>query len=268
MQAHDLAVRLELALSAAREAGQLAMNYYRRSNYQIELKHDASPVTRADREAEQLLRARIEARFPLDAILGEEFGSRDGTSGFRWILDPIDGTKAFICGVPLWGTLVGVEFETHSRLGVIYLPALDECVYAAEGTGAWYTVAGAPPQPARVSAKTRISDGLFCTSEYATFVRTNRLPAYEQLNAACWQARTWGDCYGYALVATGRAEIMVDPKMNVWDCAALQPILEAAGGTFTDWQGQRTIHGAEALATNGHVLEETLAITRQFPRQA
>lgn len=263
MNAHDLSDRLKLALIVAREAGDITLRYFCQDNFQIELKSDSSPVTVADRQAELHLRHKISAAFPQDGILGEEFSETPGSSGFRWILDPIDGTKSFISGVPLYGTLIGVEFEAKSVVGVIHIPGLDECVYAAAGQGAWYIRHGAAPRPAKVSNKRRLAESLFCTSEVKTFVNAGRTDAYQQMQAATWLTRTWGDCYGYLLVATGRAEVMIDPKMNVWDCAALQPVMEEAGGTFTDWQGNRTIHAGEAIATNGHVLEEVLAITRK-----
>lgn len=264
MTPDDLLARQALALDAAREAGEITLGYFQRGNFSVEIKPDASPVTIADRQAEEHLRQRIAAAFPRDAILGEELPERPGTSGFRWILDPIDGTKSFISGVPLYGTLIGVEHSGRSAVGVIRIPALDECVYASAGQGAWHVAAGAAPTPARVSAKDRLAAGLFCTSAVRTFDATGRRAAYEQLEAACWLTRTWGDCYGYLLVATGRAEVMVDPQMHVWDCAALQPILEEAGGTFTDFAGTPTIHAGEAVATNGRVLAEVLAITRRF----
>lgn len=266
MTTDDLIARQTLALEAAREAGDLTLRYFQRDNFSVELKADASPVTIADRQAEIHLRERITAAFPADAILGEELPERPGTSGFRWILDPIDGTKSFISGVPLYGTLIGVEHQGRSVVGVIRIPALDECVYAAAGQGAWYTAGDAEPLAARVSSKDKLSAGLFCTSAVKTFEKQGRLPAYNRLQAAAWLTRTWGDCYGYLLVATGRAEVMVDPQMNVWDCAALQPVLEEAGGTFTDWSGTPTIHAGEAIATNGRVLDEVLAITREYPR--
>ncbi|HWB10752.1 MAG TPA: histidinol-phosphatase [Pirellulales bacterium] len=263
----DYSARLELALSAAREAGELTLRYFQEDNYAVELKRDQSPVTIADRQAEQLLRERIAAAFPADAIVGEEFPDRPGDSGYRWILDPIDGTKSFISGVPLYGALVGVEFDGQSVAGVIHIPALAETAYAAKGKGAWFARGDRPAVPARVSRTGRLADCLFCTSEIKSFARSGRRAAFEQFDAACRLVRTWGDCYGYLLVATGRADVMVDPLMNVWDCAALQPILEEAGGTFTDWQGHPTIYGGEAVATNGLVLDEALAIARRFPRE-
>lgn len=262
----NLTSRLELALAAAREAGAITLKYFRESNYAVELKQDRSPVTIADREAEQHLRQRITAAFPADAIVGEEFPERPGDSGYRWILDPIDGTKSFISGVPLYGALIGVEFDQRSVVGVIHVPALAETAYAVKGQGAWLVRGGGSPAPARVSRTGRLADALFCTSEVKTFTRTGRRQAFDEFDGACRLTRTWGDCYGYLLVASGRADVMVDPMMNVWDCAALQPVIEEAGGTFTDWQGQPTIHGGEAIATNGVLFGEVVSIARRFPR--
>ena len=257
----NIEARLRFAVAAARDAGQHTLKYFQRPGLKVDLKSDASPVTIADREAEQMLRAKIESEFSQDAILGEEFEEKPGSSGYRWILDPIDGTKSFISGVPLYGTLVGVEHGGRGIVGVAYFPALHECIYAGLGLGAWYEHDG-PPQPARVSSRDRLADCLFCTSEVASFTRRGSAEAFERLQAAARLTRTWGDCYGYMLVATGRAELMVDPMMSVWDAAALQPILEEAGGTFTDWRGTPTIHNKEGIATNGRILDEVLAITR------
>ena len=262
MDASQLARRLEIGLAAAREAGRLTLGYFNRPDLLVERKADASPVTIADRQAEQLLRDRLSAAVPDDGILGEEFGEQPGTSGCRWILDPIDGTKSFIHGVPLYGTLVGLECEGRCPLGIIVVPALDECVYAASGSGAWYVRGDRSPQRARVSDKATLADSLFCTSETRSFDQRGAAGAYQRLNAAAGLSRTWGDCYGYLLVATGRAEVMVDPIMNVWDAAAIQPIIEEAGGTFTDWQGRPTIHSGEGLATNGRLLAEVLPLLR------
>jgi histidinol phosphatase-like enzyme (inositol monophosphatase family) len=262
MSSAEITARLELALAAARDAGQLTLRFFQQDDLQVELKRDATPVTIADRQAEQLLRQRIAGRFAQDAVVGEEFGESSGTSGFRWLLDPIDGTKSFISGVPLYGTLVGVEHEQRGVAGVIYIPALEECVWAGAGGGAWYAKGAAAPRPAKVSARRRLADSLFCTSEIATFGQAGRQEAYQRLQAAARLSRTWGDCYGYLLVATGRAELMVDPRMSVWDAAALAPILQEAGGTFTDWQGLPTIYSGDGIATNGLILEEVLAITR------
>ncbi len=254
--------RWEVARKIAREAGDITLRYFGQDNFEVEWKPDASPVTVADREAEKHLRQRIAEHFPQDAILGEELGEQEGTSGFRWILDPIDGTKSFIYGVPLYGTLIGVEFDERSVAGVIHIPGLDETVSAAVGAGAWYSRGSAAPRKTNVSKTKSLSEGLFCTSDVKGFGERGSADVYERLQASSKFCRTWGDCYGYLLIATGRAELMVDPRMHVWDCAALQPVLEEAGGTFTDWAGTPTIYGAEGIATNGLVLEEALALIR------
>jgi histidinol-phosphatase len=256
----ELRPRLDLAIAAAREAGQVTLQYFRRDDLDVQLKQDDTPVTAADRRAEEHLRQRIAAAFPQDGILGEEAAEQPGSSGFRWIVDPIDGTKSFIHGVPLYSTLVGLECEGQSVLGVIRIPVLDECVYAARGLGAWYLHAQESPRPARVSSRQPLGKALFVTSEVINFDRTGRRASYDRLQAACRLTRTWGDGYGYLMVATGRAEVMVDPIMALWDAAALLPVLEEAGGTFTDWRGERTIHGGEGVATNGVVLDGVLRL--------
>jgi histidinol-phosphatase len=258
--------RLLLAIEAGKEAGRLTLRYFQQDDLLVERKSDASPVTIADRSAEQLLRERIAAALPRDGILGEEFGTSSGTSGFNWILDPIDGTKSFISGVPLYGTMVAVEHEGRALAGFVFFPGLDEGVHAAVGQGAWQWRGNEPPRRASVSQKSKLAEGLFVTSQVDTFAKRNAEKAFESLQQAAYLTRTWGDCYGYFLVATGRAELMVDPILNVWDAAAVQPIVEEAGGTFTDWQGNATIHAGEAIATNGRVLKEVLAIVQGFPR--
>lgn len=254
--------RLELALAAGREAAQITLRYFQQDNFAVELKADASPVTVADREAEQHLRSRIADSFADDAIVGEEFPEKPGHSGYRWILDPVDGTKSFVHGVPLYGTMIGVEYEGQPVIGVVLIPGLDEYVYAARSQGAWHVRGNAAPRPARVSSCTRLADALFCATDVETYVKCGRKAAFDAVQGACRLTRTWGDCYGYVLVATGRAELMIDPVMNVWDAAALQPILEEAGGTFTDWNGTPTILAGEGIATNGHLADAVLELTR------
>ncbi len=258
--ADDLQPRLALAVEAAKEAGRITLKYFRRDDLAIELKADDTPVTAADRAAEQYLRQRIAATFPGDGIFGEELAEQAGTSGYRWILDPIDGTKSFIHGVPLYSTLVGVECEGQSVLGVIHIPALDESVYAARGLGAWYVQAQQQPRRASVSQRQPLAKALFVTSEVINFDRHGRRAAYDCLQEASRLTRTWGDGYGYLMVATGRADVMVDPVMALWDAAAMPPILEEAGGTFTDWHGASTYQGCEGIATNGLLLPEVLRL--------
>jgi histidinol phosphatase-like enzyme (inositol monophosphatase family) len=258
--------RLKFAVQIAHEAGDLTLGYFGSAGLAVERKSDDSPVTIADRRAEKLLRQRIAERFPNDSILGEEFGSVAGTSGFQWVLDPIDGTKSFIHGVPLYTTLIAVLEGETSRVGVIHSPATGETAYAATGHTAWYIAdRGQTPQEARVSKVARLSEGLLLTSEVESFAKSRGQPALEmylRLQSTARLARTWGDGYGYLMIATGRAEAMIDPVMHLWDAAPLKPVIDQAGGRFTDWQGRETVHSGEAVATNGFVTDEVMAIVR------
>ena len=261
-----LQARFEAAQAFAAEGGAKTLEYFQ-PGIAFEKKSDNSPVTIADRSTEECLRALIASSFPEDAILGEEFPERPGTSAFRWILDPIDGTKSFICGVPLYATLIGVECDGVPSIGVIELPALKESLAAVQGGGAWWQRDG-ERQPARVGTFTSLSDGLFATSEAASFAERGAGNAYQALESRAYVTRTWGDAYGYALVATGRAVAMVDPILNAWDVAAILPILQEAGGIFCNWQGEATIYGGDGVGTVPAVLDEVIAITQEFPPAA
>ncbi|MDR2641622.1 MAG: inositol monophosphatase family protein [Planctomycetaceae bacterium] len=257
--------RLEFAREIVRIAGEITLKYfYAPTEYSVQHKADASPVTVADLEAERFLRNRIKEQFPNDTIQGEEFSEQFGSSGFKWLLDPIDGTKSFIHGVPLYSMLVGLECDGISVGGVIGLPALGEMIWAGKGTGAWHeTTRCKNPVQAKVSNCRNIADAVFLTSEVLTYNKAERRDDYENLEKKVLLTRTWGDAYGYFLVATGRAEIMVDPILSDWDAAPLMIILEEAGGKFTDWKGNRTIYGKEGIGTNGFLHEEVLQILRK-----
>ena len=255
--------RLALARRIAREAGNLTLRFFHDSNLVVERKADTTPVTAADRGAEELLRRRITEMFPDDAILGEEFPEKSGSSGWRWVLDPIDGTKSFIHGVPLYSTLIGVQYHDESLIGVIALPALGETLWAGKGQGAWHEADRfSEPRRARVSTIETLEESLFLISEVKTFGQLGRMATYMALDEQSKLARSWGDAYGYFLVATGRAELMVDPALSPWDAGPLLVVLEEAGGRFTDWQGRRTIDGGEGIGTNGLVHEEVLSVCR------
>lgn len=255
--------RLDLALSAARRAGDLILEHYQSAKLAVDRKRDSSPVTIADRNAEQFIRGEINRQFPDDAILGEEFGEQPGTSGFRWILDPLDGTKSFIHGTPLFGTLIGVEFNGKCVVGVCHFPVLSETAWGASGLGAWWQPAGGEARPARVSTISDLSQSLFCFTTVQGFGRIGRTDAFEALIGAAGIARGWGDCYGHILVATGRAEIMVDPMMNPWDIAALVPIVEEAGGSFMDWNGATNINSGNGISVNAALRDTVLRITKR-----
>ena len=254
--------RLDLARRIAKEAGRITLDYFQTDRFEVQRKGDGSPLTIADQQSETHLREVIAQSFPDDAIVGEEFGETSGTSGFQWVLDPIDGTKSFICGVPLYGTMVGVTIDERAVIGSVYFPGLDEGIFAARQFGSWAYKGDRQPVQANVSTKSTLSDSVLVTSESETFGDRGAAEVYRQLVEKVYFARTWGDVYGYLLVATGRVEIMIDPILNVWDAAAVQPIIEEAGGTFTDWAGNESIHAGEAIGSNGHVHESVLNLTR------
>lgn len=235
----------------ARIAGEIAVGYYKTS-LTIESKSDGSPVTIADRSAERAARAWIENHFPSDGILGEELGLARPDARRRWVLDPIDGTKTFVRGVPLWGTLVGVCEDEHVLAGAAYFPALGEMLAAALGAGCWWN-----GSRCRVSPLANLREATVLTTDERFAGDGHHLAGWRSLAARAAVSRSWGDCYGYLLVATGRAEVMVDGIVSPWDAAALMPIVEEAGGVFTDWKGTRTAFGGSAVATNVGVASES-----------
>nr|BCX00389.1 MAG: histidinol phosphate phosphatase [Bacteroidota bacterium] len=242
---------LDFAVEIAWGAGRITLRYFQ-THLVAEEKADRSPVTIADREAEAYLRAQIQRHYPDHGIIGEEFGAHQPASPFQWVLDPIDGTRSFLCGVPLYGVLVGMLYEREPVVGVAYFPALEELVYAARGEGCRWN-----GRPARVSRTDRLSDAVLLYTDPRGFPEEKRR-LLEHLRPQVRLERSWGDAYGHVLVATGRADIMLDPVMNLWDCAALYPIIREAGGTFTDWRGRPSIEAGEALSTNGHLLAAVL----------
>ncbi|WP_153557916.1 histidinol-phosphatase [Roseimaritima sediminicola] len=255
--------RLEQLVPIAEAAGRSTRAYFGNAELAVEAKSDASPVTAADRHAEQLVRKMVAERFPEDGVLGEEFDPQPGSSGYRWIVDPIDGTKSFVAGVPLYSTLLALEHDEETVAGVIFIPALNECVAAATGQGAWHRPMGSEDWvPARVSQRKRLSDAVFVTSQVDGFDARGAAAAYKGLEQAAWITRSWGDGYGYLLVATGRADVMVDPEVNLWDVAAIRPVIEQAGGTFSDWKGNVTNHSPDAVGTNGRLHREVLAVLK------
>ena len=260
-----VAFALSLAIAASRET----LKFFRTSEFQVERKSDRSPVTLADKQTEQLVRSLVAQSFPADAILGEEFGSVPGQSGFEWIIDPIDGTKSFISGVPLYSTLVGMTMGGQPQIGVITIPALGEIVIAAKGMGAWYgqsqtQQSGNKLTQAFVSKQSQLSDGLMVTSQVDNFSHRKAESGYRELEAEAYVSRTWGDGYGYLLVATGRAEVMVDPIVNPWDVAAVAPVIEEAGGRFSSWSGDFNIRAGHCIGSNGLVHEQVLSRLRPF----
>ncbi len=248
----ELADLLAIAERAAAIAGQTIMPIYR-SRFDVERKADRTPVTEADRQAELAMREFFSRETPGFGVLGEEFGETPGDGRHRWIIDPIDGTKSFIHRVPLFGTLVALERDGEPVLGVIACHAVGETVAAALGLGARLN-----GEPCRVSDVEQLDEA---TLTMTSFARTaaRRPRGYAALVERCGLARAWGDCYGYLLVATGRAEIMLDPDMSIWDAAALQPVIREAGGAFSQWDGSTSL-GASAVATNGRLHAEVIRL--------
>jgi histidinol phosphatase-like enzyme (inositol monophosphatase family) len=248
-----------VAVEAAYLAGRRTLAYFN-TGVAVETKSDQTPVTRADREAEEVIRQRIARTYPDHAILGEEQGSSGGGGDHRWIIDPIDGTKSFIHGVPLYGVLIGVEVRGAPSVGVIYMPALDEMLWAADGLGCWWN-----GRRARVSEVSKLEEATLLSSSVTTCQA--RSDAFDQLAGKVKLTRTWGDCYGYLLVATGRAEIMIDPQLNPWDVAPMPPILREAGGGFTTWSGDASIHAGDGAAVNGLLLDSVKGILKAERRR-
>ena len=250
---------LDLAVQTAYEAGRLTLGYFRTEAARPEFKPDDTPVTAADREAEKLIRTRIRARCPGHAVVGEEYGEEEGTDGdHRWIVDPIDGTKSFVRGIPLYGVLIGLEIEGVCNVGVAYFPALDEIVCAATGEGCYCN-----GRRVRVATTEKLAKGIVSFTDATSFEEYGRQEAWERVLAAASHGRGWSDAYGHALVATGRVELMLDPVMNFWDCGPFPPILREAGGFFGDWSGNETIYGGEAMSTTQKLLPEVLALIQQ-----
>jgi histidinol phosphatase-like enzyme (inositol monophosphatase family) len=244
VSAEGLRDLLEFAVEVAWRAGRVTLAHYQ-TGITAETKPDESPVTIADRDAERLARDLIRTRFPGDGIVGEEMGvERDGADR-RWILDPIDGTRSYVRGVPLYGVLLALEEDGDPVLGVAHFPALGETVYAARGLGCWWN-----GRRALVSETTKLADALLVTSDAEHATRAGRGESWHRLRASVGLCRTWGDCYGYALVATGRAEAMVDASLAVWDAAAVRTIVEEAGGVVTDWSGVADHRNGSLVATN------------------
>jgi histidinol-phosphatase len=228
--------RYEVAVDAARQAGRLALGYFDTA-LAVEWKGDQSPVTVADREAERLLRAVLGQAFPQDGFLGEEYGDSPGSSGYRWVLDPIDGTRSFVRGIPLWGVLVGLEYRGEMIAGVADAAPLGQTFHALRGHGAFRG-----DRPIRVSDETDLSKALVFYSSLSWFLRAGREAAFLELVRSTDRQRGYGDFYAFLLVAQGSGEVTVEHGVHAWDVAAIKPIIEEAGGRFSDWDGNPDIN--------------------------
>lgn len=248
--------RYELAVQAARQAGQMALGYFD-IGLAVEWKQDQSPVTVADREAETLLRKTLLGKFPQDGFLGEEFGNTPGTSGFRWVIDPIDGTRNFVRGIPVWGTLVGLEHRGEQIAGVADVPALRQTYRALRGDGAYRN-----DRPIHVSTVSDFSESVMFYSSLSWFVKAGRRDVFLDLAVRTQRQRGFGDFYGFVLVAQGSGEMMIEHGVHTWDIAALKPIVEEAGGRLSDWDGTEDIDRPDVVASNGRLHDVALAALR------
>jgi myo-inositol-1(or 4)-monophosphatase len=247
---------MNFAIETAHAAGRLTLGYFQ-ADLETEYKEDDSPVTIADRKAEALIRSKIEKRYPKHTIMGEEYGGNKEKADTCWFIDPIDGTKSFIRGVPHYAVLIGLEIEGVCEVGVVYFPALDEMIYAATDEGCYWN-----GRRTRVSQTDRLVRSFVSYTNAADFEKYGRAKAWRRIKEAFYNCVGWPDAYGHALVATGRIELMLDPIVSAWDCAPFPPILREAGGFFGDWSGSETIYANECLSTSKTLLPQVLELIR------
>jgi histidinol-phosphatase len=239
---------LRFALELADAADTAAMARFRSSDLVVDTKPDLTPVTQADREVEGALRARIATERPDDAFLGEETGESPGRAGSRWIVDPVDGTRNYSRGIPVWATLIALERDGEVELGVVSAPALHRRWWAVRGSGAY-----ADGELIHVSGVRRFEDAVFSFNDASL-----RMPGVTHLAERSWHARAFGDFWGHMLVAEGAVDACVDPVVSLWDLAAVSVIVEEAGGAFTDLHGARRVDGGSGVSTNGHLHDAVL----------
>ncbi|MDT7598219.1 MAG: histidinol-phosphatase [Pseudonocardiales bacterium] len=255
MPVNDLhSSRAEVAVNIVTEAGQIAKRWYENANYRVDAKDDGSPVTQADLEIETFLRAALLEHFPDDAILGEEFGETPGTSGYRWIVDPIDGTKSFVRAVPLYANLIALERDGEVLFGAINLPSAGILVHAEKGGGCWRN-----GQPTEVSGHDRL-EGAYVM---ATWLEDWRPETIGELTGQGVILRTWGDAYGYAMVASGHADAVVDYTTKAYDLAPMPVIIAEAGGRFTSLDGDPSYDRGSGIASNGLLHDPLLKLVSQ-----
>jgi histidinol-phosphatase len=250
----DWRTRYEMAISTAEKAGQLALRHFD-TGIDVEWKIDNSPVTLADRAAENLIRESLLGSFPNDGFLGEEFGDHPGTSGYRWIVDPIDGTRNFVRSIPLWGTLIGLTYRGTTIAGVVVIPPLGQTYRAMRGGGAYRG-----ERRLRVSQVRSLTEATIFYTSLSWFQRAQRMQPFLKLSSCTQTQRGYGDFYGHMLVAQGSGELMVEAGVHIWDVAAIQPIVEEAGGRFTDWDGNVTIERPDVVISNGVLHDEALRV--------
>lgn len=248
----DWRTRYDWAVEVTQQAAKLALGYFE-AGLEVEWKADHSPVTLADRAAEELLRQQIQRYFPHDGFLGEEFGDQPGSTGFRWIIDPIDGTRSFVRNIPLWATLVGLEYRDEPIAGVVCAPAFGHTYRALRGDGAFRN-----DRRIHVSQVSALNQAVLAYSSLSWFRKANKQETFLDLLSKVQRSRGYGDYYGFVLVAQGSVDAMVEHGVHAWDVAATRVLVEEAGGRFTDWDGTPTIHRPDVLATNGTLHAEIL----------
>ncbi len=250
----DIKELLQAATEIAKIGGEHTLKYFKK-DFEVISKADDSPVTIADRETEKVIRKEIQKRFPDHGIIGEEYGRTNQESPVQWVLDPIDGTKSFIHGIPFYTTLVGVMINNEPVVGIINAPALDELCAAAIGEGA--TLNGTPCKMRNVK---NLSEVTFLVTEINHFRTMGYGEMFQELLDETKIHRTWGDAYGHMMVAVGRADLMFDPELHIWDAAALLPIMKESGGIFSDMDGSETIHSGNGFSTNKQLFPQIKAI--------
>jgi histidinol-phosphatase len=251
---------LALALELADIADSITRERFLAADLSVDTKPDLTPVTEADTAVERACRDRLRVARPNDAVVGEEYGGSDRESSRRWIIDPIDGTKNYVRGIPVWATLIALE-EAELRVGVASAPALGRRWWAARGGGAFVADGfSEAPRPIRVSRVTRLEDAQLATSGLTNWEEIGRLENLLALIRRCWRTRGYGDFWGYMLVAEGAADVMLEPEVEIWDLAAPQVIVEEAGGRFTDLGGSARPDGGSALASNALLHEAVLDV--------
>ncbi len=249
---------LTVALAAATRGGRIALAAFGR-RMKVESKADASPVTDSDRRAEEAIRGAIRRAFPEDGFLGEEFGDEGTGARARWIIDPIDGTRNFIRGIPFWGVLLAREVRGHLTTGVMHFPALRETLWATRGRGAYRN-----GRRLRVSRVTSLARAYVSHGGYEYLRRRRGQAMLAAVYARCAAMRAFGDCWGYSWVARGHVDAMFEADVKPWDAAALKIVVREAGGRFTDWRGRDSFLGPTILASNGRIHGALVAILRRF----
>jgi histidinol-phosphatase len=252
---------LSLAHVLANTADSISMARFRSLDLHVESKPDLTPVSDADTAVEKALRTTLARSRPRDAVIGEEFGMTDAPAGpttRRWVIDPIDGTKNYVRGVPIWATLIALMDGDQPMVGMVSAPALGRRWWAAKDLGAYAGRNTTAATRIRVSGVKRLSDASFCFSSLPQWEEAGRLNAMLDIIRRCWRSRAYGDFYGYMLLAEGALDIMVEPELSLWDIAALIPIVTEAGGTFTDLAGRTGPGGGSAIATNGELHADVL----------